>query len=90
LYLNLRSLNFLTRFVSGFPDNGRSLTNSTVSMKIPFESIAETVSLLVEVRNCLISLGFGRPKKANPPHFVRALRAAKTCSAGIASILPAL
>ena len=55
-----------------------------------FESITEAVSLIVEVRNCFAGLGFGRTEEANMPHLLRALRRAKTSSAGTASTLPVL
>jgi len=58
--------------------------------KILFESVTEAVSLIVEICDCFVSLGFGRRKEANLPHLLRALRRPKTSSAGTASMLPAL
>lgn len=58
--------------------------------KILLESIAKAVSLLVEVRHCLVNLCLGGRQETNLHHLVRALRLAKTSSAGIASTLPAL
>lgn len=58
--------------------------------KILFESVAEAVSLIIEIGNGLFYFGFCRSDKANRSHLVRALRRAKTSSAGIASMLPAL
>lgn len=58
--------------------------------KILLESIAKTISLIVEVLDGIIGLYFGRPEKPDNPHFFRARRRANTSSEEIASMFPAL
>ena len=58
--------------------------------EILLKSVAEPGSLLVEVGNSFVDLGFGRFEKTRERHFLRARSRANTSSAGTASIVPAL